>query len=367
MKMHLHAKSHISKLSVPARAVTVAAIISILLVGCDKPSFLNKEDNSPLALGMKAVEEGDYNGAMSHFNSAVNDDTNAKLIKRGMGMAALGLYDYEGAINYFKEALLLSNGIIDDVDIDISYYLAIAEYKSGDIDGAISTYSAIVNMYPKEDNAYYLRGKANLLLGNKDIAISDYDRAIELSPNNYNHYVRICKDLREAGYESEGNSYIEKAMNSHAKLSDYQLGIFNYYLGDYTAARNNLENARNSKDNSEDLILYLGRTYEQLGDPGYAISLYESYLSTNPGSALCYLSIGMAKMQQKDYEGALSSFDAGLATGDESCTQSLLYNRIITYERLLDFETAKSLCAEYVVRYPDDEKAARENQFLSTR
>lgn len=367
MKTHFHAKSHNSHLHMPMTALVGAALIGLLLSGCDKPAFLNKEDNSPLTLGMNAIASGDYNGAMSQFNTASASEEDARLIKRGMGMAALGLGDYAGAQNYFKEALSLSNGILDDVDVDISYYLAAAKYKSGDIQGAADTYSAIINMYPKEDNACYLRGKANLALGNKDSAINDYDKAIELSPENYNHYVRICKDLREAGYESEGNTYIQKAMNSGSKLSDYQLGIFNYYLGDYTAARNNLENARNDKGENEDLILYLGKTYEKLGDPGYAISLYESFLSSDPNNAECYLSIGMAKMSMKDYEGALSSFDAGLALNDENCKQSLLYNEIVTYERLLDFENAKSLCAQYVAQYPDDEKAVRENQFLSTR
>lgn len=355
------------------RAVVLSALVltaGMLLGGCKKPAFLNKEDDSPLTVGMNAIAAGDFGLAMSTFGSAegrAKDSSEEKLLKRGMGMAALGQNDYEKAIEYFEEALSISNGILKKVDVDISYYLAVAKYKSGDIEGAVNTYTAILELYPNEDNACYLRGKANLALGNKVDAVADYDRAIEINPKDYNHYVRICKDLSEAGYASDGTGYIKRALDSGDKLSDYQMGVFNYYLGDYSAARNNLEKAREGKEISEDMILYLGKTYEKLGDPGYAISLYENYILSNPQSAGCYVNIGLTKMTQRDYEGALEAFETGLATGNETYKQSLLFNRIVAYERLNDFATAKELCAEYVKEYPQDAKALRENQFLSTR
>jgi hypothetical protein len=45
----------------------------------------------------------------------------------------------------------------------------------------------------------------------------------------------------------------------------------------------------------------------------------------------------------------------------------MLFDRIVAYEMLYDFETAAKLMTEYLAAYPDDEAAIRENVFLSSR
>lgn len=348
----------------------LASATSILTCACELPFGITigeDDEKTYLEQGMDAVEAGDYQNAINLFNTSLDSGEDLRLVYRGRGIAKMATADYVGATEDFKTALAQSNGIIEDVDIDIAYYLAAAEYKTGNPEAAIGTYSAILNIRPEEDNACYLRGKTYLLQGNKEAAITDYESALTLAPKDYDHYLRICTDLTEAGYESEGKAYINRAMESGNKLSDYQLGVFNYYLGNYTEARNYLENARSSKNVGEDIIMYLGQTYEALGDPGYAISLYESFVAQNPSSSAPYVRIGMAKMGQRDYEGALDAFEAGIATGDGVYMQSLLYNRIVANEYLLNFDEAAKLMTEYLAAYPDDEKAKRENKFLSTR
>lgn len=342
-------------------------LVSMCFAGCTLP-FGNGGDESFIGQGMAQIEQGNYSQALELFNSAIDEGEDAKQALRGKGLATMALGDYEAAQNHLKEALTYSNGIIKDIDIDISYYLAVAEYKTGDSQGAIDTYSSIIDIRPDEDNAYYMRGKAYLAQGNKDRALADYEQTVALAPQDYDHYVRICSDLRDAGYDNEGDEYLRRAMDSGNKLSDYQLGVFNYYLGNYTEARNYLETAREGKKQDENLIMYLGRTYEALGDIGYAISLYENYVAEGGADIpAAYVRIGIAKMDQQDYNGAIEAFTAGIDNGGGSSIQSLLYNRIVAYEKLYDFATAKSLMAEYVEKYPGDEKAARENIFLSTR
>ena len=354
MRIHIYKEKTITVL-------LLAAAMSVILTGC------GEDAESNLSQGMAALSEGNYDAAKTFFYAAEDNGEGEKQAERAIGMTYLAEGDYENAIKSFENALSLSNGIIEDMDIDISYYLAVAKYRSGDEGGAIETYDSIIDIRPDEDNAYYLRGKAYLSSGDKEKALADYEQAVTLSPDDYDHYVRICEDLREAGYESEGDSYIRRAMEDNSKLSDYQLGIFNYYLGNYSDARNYLENARDDKNSGADLIMYLGKTYEALGDPGYAISLYESAIAEGNADGGIYVSMGLCKMQQGDYEGAIDTFETGIAGGYAAYMQSLLYNRIVAYEYLRDFSTAKSLMAEYVQKYPGDEKAARENIFLSTR
>ena len=72
-------------------------------------------------------------------------------------------------------------------------------------------------------------------------------------------------------------------------------------------------------------------------------------------------------MLKNDYEAALAAFQSGMAIENSGLTQTLMYNEIVAYEYLGDFDKAKVLMRTYISSYPDDETAKRENDFLSTR
>ena len=156
-----------------------------------------------------------------------------KLSLREQGIAYMGAGDYQNAELSFIKALSTSNGIVKQVDLDISYYLGVCEYKLGKPDEAIDTFSAIIGIDDGQEDAYYMRGKVELAKGDKQRAFEDYDRALELEPSRYVLYQKIYMDLCDAGYESEAGSYIGKAVSANEKMSDYQHGIFSYYLGNY--------------------------------------------------------------------------------------------------------------------------------------
>ena len=351
-------------LNSPAAAAMAATIIlaALTLTACGE-----EKEKTPLKQGMDSIAAGDYAAAQNHFSDALSQGEAEKTVYRAMGLAAMASGDYDGAVKSFKDALACSNGIVDSMDIDINYYLAVAYYNQGKPDDAIGVYDAILDMKSGEYNAYYMRGKVKLSQGNKAEAVADYNKAVEIKKDDYDQYIRICEDLKSAGYAAEGEGYIRTAMESSSKLSQYQQGVFNYYLGNYNDARNCLENARKDKDKSEDLVLYLGRTYESLGDAEYAISLYEESIANGGASAAIYLDMGLIRMRQNRYQEAVDYFESGISLGNGAYMQNLMYNKIVAYEYMGDFSTAKSLMAEYVQSYPGDEAAARENIFLSTR
>ena len=47
--------------------------------------------------------------------------------------------------------------------------------------------------------------------------------------------------------------------------------------------------------------------------------------------------------------------------------QEIQFNVIVCYEKLEDWDNAKVKLEDYVTAYPDDEKAAKEAEFLKTR
>ena len=67
-------------------------------------------------------------------------------------------------------------------------------------------------------------------------------------------------------------------------------------------------------------------------------------------------------MKKKYYEKALDHSDCS-----DDMKQEIQFNVIVCYEKLEDWDNAKVKLEDYVTAYPDDEKAAKEAEFLKTR
>ena len=337
----------------------VIGFTATMLTGCNDTETASYK-------AAEALGAGDYETAVTIASSAIESGAGDKEMFRAKAIGLLGLGEYDQAESTFLQAFGCSNGLIDRIDIDNSCYMAVAQYKKGEHAEARSTLDSIIALRPKDDGAYYLRGKVELAMGEKESALNDFDKTVTLAPENYDRYVGIYEELHSRGYDSEAASYLEKAMSAGSKLSDYNKGVLEYYMGSYTDARNDLESARKKSDN-ENLTLYLGKTYEALGDDGYAMSIYEEFIRLNPNAGRIYDQLASCQIKKGDNEGALTTIESGLSLGNGDGMQGLMFNRIVAYERCYDFKSAKKAMDEYLLLYPDDETAIRENVFLSSR
>ena len=338
-----------------------AAISVILLSGC---KAAGKSEN--LNAGMEQIAALEYDNALASFEAARAAGENERLISRGEGLAYMGKTMYDEAAQAFEEALAGSDGRIGDLDYDINYYLATAYYKQGDREKAIAVYDAITALREDEKDAYYLRGVLYTEQGNLDQAKEDFDRTIALDSADYDRLIEIYGVLDAGGYKETGQEYLQAAMDAGTKgMTNYEKGRICYYLEDYENARTYLEKARD--ESGYEAVLFLGKTYETLGDNNYAISVYNTYLESGEANPQVLNQLGLCKMQTGDYEGALAAFQSAMKIEDNGMMQILKMNEIIAYERLCDYKKATVLMESYLKTYPDDEAAQREYIFLQTR
>ena len=338
--------------------VVIILAVSGLCEGCGKK-------NTSVDAAMSSIEDLEFDEALGQLDKAEEDGENIRLISRARGLAKMGKADYAGAVEDFTSALQGSNGMVEEFDFDTSYYLAASEYKLGKYEDAISTYSAIISLRPKEAIAYYLRGTALISADRHDEALRDFNAAIDIDTKNPDLYIKIFESLDSAGYTEDGNDYLGRAQSLDVKLTDYQKGLLYFCSGDYENSRTYLEKARMAGDDSS--VLYLGRTYEALGDMNYAASLYKTYLEKYPEDTRICNQLGLCCLNFGDYEGALKAFESGLESDDGSIRQTLRFNEIVAYEYMSDFKKAAVLMQGYLKDYPDDEAAKREFEFLNTR
>ncbi len=336
-------------------------VCSLFAAGCNIPKT---KGNTKAA--MELISALDYESALTALEEAEAQGENGALIARARGIANLGLTNYEEAAANFLEALTYSDWQVDNLDYDINFYLADTYERMGDYQSAADTYTAILGLKDKDVLARYSRGAAYLKLGNHDGAIADFDRALSLAPDNYDLRIEVAGRLSENGYEEEGRLYLENFLaEKEKKLSAFDKGRIYFYMEDYNNAKTQFEDARD--DDDQNTILFLGKTYEMLGDFNYATSTYQNYLAKHPEAAVIYNQLGLSRLQSGDYAGAKEAFTTAKNLENTGIEKTLSFNEIVACEYLGDFNQAKVLMEAYLKKYPDDEVAIRENIFLSTR
>lgn len=82
-----------------------------------------------------------------------------------------------------------------------------------------------------------------------------------------------------------------------------------------------------------------------------------------------YQILGDCEMKLENYEEAITYYLKGMSCDglNEKQLQEMSYNEIIAYEKLHDWNSAKAKISVYIEKYPDDEKAKKEAEFLETR
>lgn len=338
----------------------LAGLLLFLMTGCKSEQTVN------IDAGMQAIEALDYDAALENFAAAEEAGENQRLLYRGMGIAYLGKMMYPEAIENFEKSLSYSDGIVEDMDYDMNYYLATAYYKQGDYEHAIEVYDAILCLRKNEADALFFRGSSYASKGDIDMAKADFDAAVALDRTDYDTIIDIFCTLNEHGYKEIGQEYLTQAMaNENKKMTNYEKGQISYYLEDYENARTYLEKARD--EGGYEAVLLLGKTYETLGDYNYAVSVYNAYIESKEPSPEVYNQLGLCKLSMEDYEGALQAFEDAMKIENNGMLQTLKLNEIIAYEYLQEYKKAAVLLEGYLKTYPDDEEAQREYIFLKTR
>lgn len=474
------------------KALILMLSLCVLAGGCNKET--KQEKASYISMGMECIESSDYEEALNNFEAAAAAKEDEQLVSRGRGIAYIGLGEYETAIENLKLVLKKSSGKITSLELDTAYYLALAQYKNSDREGAIGTYSNILSFDGKDSRAYYLRGVVYLADGDLEKSKADFDNAVKNDENNYELYADIYKNLNDKGYETEGIEYLNKALAlKDSKDNGLNKGMIYYYLGDTTNALTELSKAKAAGDIKANL--YLGKVYELTGDIQSAVSLYEEYLASgekvsvtvtenNPqaeesistqkdtadsdkeadssdktaeddkqaegeakdkdetadksesdnkdeaadknetdskdkeedskdkveddkdagnnasdssksdkeetdnktgntgtdknstttlmvssvdDAGSVYNTIGLCRMEEGNYDEAISNFALGIAVNEGETVQELMFNEAVAYEYKGDFKTAKQKMKNYIAKYPNDNKAAREYEFLKSR
>jgi tetratricopeptide (TPR) repeat protein len=113
---------------------------------------------------------------------------------------------------------------IDSTDVESYYALAELYDKTGDKWNAADTYNKAVDRAPDDPSSYARAARANLLIGNYDLAIEFLSAVVELQPRHADAYNALGEAYRAAGDSLQARQAFEEAI---AIDSTYSLPLRN--------------------------------------------------------------------------------------------------------------------------------------------
>lgn len=156
----------------------------------------------------------------------------------------------------------------------------LAKFNLQDYRGAVEDYNRAIELNPNEHRAYLLRGNTKAELQDYSGAIQDYNKAIELNPIEH--------------------------------LAYFLRGLVKSELKDYRAAIEDYSEAIELKPNDADAYYSRGSAKAKLQDYMGALQDYNKVIELSPKLASAYLSRGGAKFRLEDYRGAIQDFDKAI-------------------------------------------------------
>lgn len=140
--------------------------------------------------------------------------------------------------------------------------------------------------------------------------------------------------------------------------------------GKYEESIEQFKEAVDADRNSGDAYRGIGIARWELGQYEAARNAFESALEHDAEkTATIYNFLGNCEMQLENPKAALNYYNLGIACEDcsEEMLQEMKFNEIVAYEQCGEWENAGTKLKEYTDAYPDDERAAKEAEFLETQ
>ncbi|MCX8169705.1 MAG: tetratricopeptide repeat protein, partial [Candidatus Methanomethyliaceae archaeon] len=182
--------------------------------------------------------------AISIYKSRMEEDRADSELYYKLALAYMGSYnekDYlEKAKSYFDEALRRG---FDDADIYFNIARIYRQLSSESSEVALSNYNKAIEIKPNEPDYYFSRGEFYEALNMQEYALRDYSKAIELKPNNWSYYNwrgELYLQMKE--WDKAKNDYTEvRKLYSHWRTPKIELArnvqggpYFELYFGEDT-------------------------------------------------------------------------------------------------------------------------------------
>ncbi len=202
-------------------------------------------------------------------------------------------------------------------ELEELYRKAILLFQNKQWDEAIAAWTEIIRLVnnPKQKSVIYSnRGNAYSDKGDKDRAIQDYDKAIELNPQNADAFNNRGVVYRNKGDKDRAIQDYDKAIElnpQHAEVF-YNRGVTYSDKGDKDRAIQDYDKAIELNPQHAEAFNNRGVAYSDKGDKDRAIQDYAKAIELNPQNAKAFNNCGNAYRGKGDPDRAIQDYDKAI-------------------------------------------------------
>lgn len=254
-----------------------------------------------------AQQAGRLDDAIKGYNTLIEKYPKIGLIRSNLGAALAAEGRYTEAIAQYQEALKLQP------NPQVRLNLALAYYKLGNTDSAITTLQKVHKELPDNTQAILLLGDCYLKLGrNKDV-ISLLSPIENLHENDLPFTYLFGTALIRDGQTDRGQVVIDRILrNGNTAESNFLIGTAKYMVSDFSGARDDFKKALDLNPNLPDAYAYYGMALLSTGDQASARDAFQRELASNPNNFEANLHLGVLYRHDEDYENALKYLNRAL-------------------------------------------------------
>jgi tetratricopeptide (TPR) repeat protein len=295
--------------------------------------------------GVEAYQAKKYDKVIALMSAVIDSDPNLAPPHRYRGMAYWYLGDCAGALPDIEKAL----------SINPNYATAWADHGLlkgclGDREQEFQDYEKALSLDPSLAKVHQNRGVAYYDMKDFEKALEEYDLSIAIDPARAASWSGKGEALGQLGRFGECIVAATKSLEINPEeYSAYSVRAYcEQNLENYPAAVKDYEIYTANHENIESVIWYnIGIAHDKNGDPQTAIDSYSKALELDPSYYPANINRGIAYNEIKDYENALSDFNAALEFGDIAyayINRGETYYWLENYDQaIVDLELALSL------------------------
>lgn len=212
-----------------------------------------------------------------------------------------------------------------DARPDMLMKTARERFGAGDPHGAIHLLTELVRTGQAYADAHNLFGLALSLVGRREDALAEFDRALQLNPRYVDAHLNRAITLSDLGRADEASEAFRSAQTLGAvdhtgfpspvasRLANLHAELAEAYTeaGGRREAIAQLEAAASLRPEFSDLRYRLARLYMEEGRFERARLELEGIVSLRPQMTDAWVSLGMARYLMKDHAGARAAWDEG--------------------------------------------------------
>ncbi|MDJ0553425.1 MAG: tetratricopeptide repeat protein [Microcoleaceae cyanobacterium MO_207.B10] len=236
----------------------------------------------------------------------------------------------------------------DPIKAENLFAQGVKNAEQGKQQAAISAYNQAIKLNPDQAEYYYKRGNAYYNSEDYQNAIADYTKALTLDPSHINaHFNRGVSRYDNQDYAGALDDFTQvlrlKPQDAEAY---YKRGLVYYDSQDYPAAIEDYTQVIRLQPNDINAYHSRGLARAANNDLQGAITDYTQMIQIEPEAIYGYYSRGRARFFIGDYQGSLDDYNKVIEIDPKN--EEAYANRCSTYLNLAEYEKAVSDCTQAI-------------------